>query len=260
MSVLKPREKEIQMSTDTVEIQPPIDMRLSLAKSLVTNLEQGNISEINQLISNLSNQHESMLFQEVGKLTRQLHDSLTVFCNDDSFSNLTENRIIDARERLNFVIEKTEESAHRTLNAVEEALPIAHDLEENGSAMRQDWEKFTRREMNAEEFRQMSKRIKYFLETVEEDAKHLHKGLSDIMMAQDFQDITGQIIRQVIELVQEMEEGLVTVIKNTSFATKSNEENVKNIVAEGPQVNKEDNPEVMSGQDDVDDLLSSLGF
>jgi chemotaxis protein CheZ len=248
------------MSTDALaaEIQQPIDMRLSLAKSLVVNLEQGNTAEVDQLIGNLANQHESVLFQEVGKLTRQLHDSLAVFGKDALFPDLAENRIPNARERLKFVIEKTEESAHRTLNSVEEALPIAHDLEENGSNMRQDWAKFTRREMNAEEFRQMSKRIEVFLETVEADAKHLNKGLSDIMMAQDFQDITGQIIRQVIELVQEMEESLVNVIRNTGTKTKS--DNDRNIVAEGPQINQEDNPDIMSGQDDVDDLLSSLGF
>lgn len=246
------------MSTDAAEIQQPIDMRLSLAQSLVTNLEQGNTAEVEGLISNLVNQQESLLFQEVGKLTRQLHDSLGVFAIDERIPDLAENRIPNARERLKFVIEKTEESAHRTLNTVEEALPIANELEANGTAMREDWAKFTRREMDAEEFRQMSKRIEGFLETVVEDAKDLNKGLSDVMMAQDFQDITGQIIRQVIDLVQDMEESLVTVIKNTSPATKSNEQ--KDILAEGPQVNQEDNPEVMSGQDDVDDLLSSLGF
>jgi len=249
------------MSSDAIaEIQEPVDMRLSLARSLVTSLEAGNNEEVEQLINNLSNQHESVLFQEVGKLTRQLHDSISVFSNDERFTGLAENRIPDTRERLTFVIEKTEESAHRTLNAVEEALPIAHELEENGRTMRQDWEKFTRREMNAEEFRQMSKRIDIFLETVEADAKQLHTGLSSIMMAQDFQDITGQIIRQVIELVQEMEEGLVKVIKSAGIVTRNKEDNIKDIVSEGPQVNQEENPDVMSGQDEVDDLLSSLGF
>lgn len=238
--------------------QQPVDMRLSLAKSLVSNLESGKVEEVEQIINSLANQQESMLFQEVGKLTRQLHDSLSVFSLDERFPDLAEKRIPNARERLNFVIEKTEESAHRTLNAVEEALPIAKELEENGNAMKQDWAKFTRREMNAEEFRQMSKRIESFLEMVEQDAKDLNTGLSDVMMAQDFQDITGQIIRQVIELVQELEESLVSVIKKTG--TANNATNEKDIVAEGPQVNQEENPDVMSGQDEVDDLLSSLGF
>jgi len=249
------------MTTETAEVQQPIDMRLSLAKSLVNNLEKGNIGEVDQLITSLNSQHESMLFQEIGKLTRQLHDALGSFRDDERISNLAENRIPDARERLNYVIERTEESAHRTLNAVEEALPIAHELQENGSAMREEWAKFTRREMDAEEFRQMSKRIEGFLESVEGDAKHLNKGLSDVMMAQDFQDLTGQIIRQVIELVQDLEEGLVSVIKNSGRMGATVEETKDmDIVAEGPQVNKEDDPNVMSGQDDVDDLLSSLGF
>ena len=249
------------MTTDIAEVQQPIDMRLSLAKSLVNNLENGNINEVDQLIASLNSQHESLLFQEIGKLTRQLHDALGSFREDERISNLAENRIPDARERLNFVIEKTEESAHRTLNAVEEALPIAHELEENGRVMREEWAKFTRREMNAEEFRQMSKRIEGFLESVEVDAKHLNKGLSDVMMAQDFQDLTGQIIRQVIELVQDLEEGLVGVIKKSGrMRTVVEEKKGTDIVAEGPQVNKEGDPNVMSGQDDVDDLLSSLGF
>jgi len=247
------------MSTDAaVEMQQPVDMRLSLARSLVTSLEQGNAEEVEHVINSLTSQQESMLFQEVGRLTRQLHDSLSIFALDERFPDLAENRIPNARERLNFVIEKTEESAHRTLNAVEDTLPIVKELEENGKAMRNDWAKFTRREMNAEEFRQMSKRIINFLEMVEQDAKDLNTGLADVMMAQDFQDITGQIIRQVIELVQDMEESLVSVIRKTGTATKAPDE--KNILAEGPQVNQKDNPDVMSGQDEVDDLLSSLGF
>jgi len=248
------------MTTDTAEVQQPIDMRLSVARSLVTSIEQGDTEEVDQLIKSLTAQHESMLFQEVGKLTRQLHDALGSFKDDERISNIAETRIPDAKERLTYVIEKTEESAHRTLNAVEDALPIAHDLEEKGKVMREDWAKFTRREMNAEEFRQMSKQIEHFLESVEEDAKHLNKGLSDVMMAQDFQDLTGQIIRQVIELVQDLEEGLVSVIKSSGRHTSKTKTSEKDTIAEGPQINKADDSNVMSGQDDVDDLLSSLGF
>ena len=176
------------------EIQQPVDMRLALAKSLVTNLEQGNNPEVEKIINDLSNLQDSLLFQEVGRLTRKLHDALAIFGIDDRFPDLTENRIPNAKERLNYVIEKTEEAAHRTLNSVEEALPIAHELEENSVAMKTDWEKFTRREMDAEEFRQLSKRIEQFLSAVEEDAKKLNSGLSDVMMAQDYTlDLTETI-------------------------------------------------------------------
>ena len=81
------------------------------------------------------------------------------------------------------------------------------------------------------------------------------------MMAQDFQDLTGQIIRQVIGLVQDLEENLVKLIKKSGrVAQTTTDDKPKSVAAEGPQINQEDNPEVMSGQDDVDDLLSSLGF
>ena len=80
------------------------------------------------------------------------------------------------------------------------------------------------------------------------------------MMAQDFQDLTGQIIRQEIKLVHDMEQGLVGVIKKSGRINTAEEKKKRDVVAEGPQINSEDTPGVMSGQDDVDDLLSSLGF
>lgn len=250
--------------TDTAELEEPVDMRLSLARSLVESLEKGEEAESDQIISSLIDQHESMLFQEIGRLTRQLHDAMHTFRYDNRISELAEARIPDARERLGFVIEKTEESAHKTLNAVEEALPIASDLAINGEKMHADWSRFTRREMDVNEFKEMSKQIESFLAMVKDDAQILNSLLSDIMMAQDFQDLTGQIIRQVITLVQDMEESLVGVIKRTShvqgLADKKAGANRTGVVAEGPQINAEDNPNVMSGQDDVDDLLSSLGF
>ena len=245
--------------TDTAEVQNPVDMRLSLAKLLVDSLEKGEQSQADQLINNLVNQHESVLFQEIGKLTRQLHDTMESFRNDTVIAEIAEERIPNARERLTFVIDKTEESAHKTLNAVEEALPVATELQTKGKIMLASWNRFTRREMSVEEFKEMSKQIESFLKHVEDDSKYLNDKLSDIMMSQDFQDITGQIIRQVITLVQDMEEGLVGVIKKSSTA-KLKQDTKSGISAEGPQVNQDDNPNVVSGQDDVDDLLSSLGF
>ncbi|MEM6998376.1 MAG: protein phosphatase CheZ [Pseudomonadota bacterium] len=245
--------------TDTAEVQSPVDMRLSLAKSLVTSLENGEQNQADQLINNLVNQHESVLFQEIGKLTRQLHDTMENFRNDNMIVEIAEERIPNARERLTYVIDKTEESAHKTLNAVEEALPVATELQTKGTIMHANWNRFTRREMSVEEFKEMSKQIESFLTNVEEDSKYLNEKLSDIMMAQDFQDITGQIIRHVITLVQDMEEGLVGVIKRSSTGKLKQDKDI-DIKAEGPQVNQEENPNVLSGQDDVDDLLSSLGF
>ena len=68
------------MMTDTAEVQQPVDVRSIFGEIIwLITLRQGNRGEVDQLINSLTNQHESLLFQEVGKLTRQLHDALGKF-------------------------------------------------------------------------------------------------------------------------------------------------------------------------------------
>jgi chemotaxis protein CheZ len=116
--------------------------------------------------------------------------------------------------------------------------------------------------MNADEFRHLVKEIEAYLPTVKQHADQVHANLSEMTLAQGFQDLTGQVIRQVIGLVEEVEDSLVQLVK---VAGKHQQEttpkkDVDPIKAEGPQINAQDNPNVVNNQDDVDDLLSSLGF
>jgi chemotaxis protein CheZ len=92
----------------------------------------------------------------------------------------------------------------------------------------------------------------------------MHALMTDVLMAQDFQDLTGQVIRKVIDLVREVEDSLINML--TAFGVTESEQKEKatlktgeNLV-EGPIVNTEDRDDVVADQDDVDDLLSSLGF
>lgn len=237
--------------------------RLDLAKSLVQSLESGDDVNAEHKIHELTKSYESYIFQEIGKLTRELHDALG-FCRDEKrLSDITQNEIPDARDRLNYVITKTEESAHRTLDIIDNLLPISEDLLNESNTMQKDWQRFTRREMNVEEFRELSTELDAFLGTACSHAAKIKSDLNDLMVTQDYQDITGQIIRKVITLVQEVEEKLVGVIRNASFESAKESDTdakLKSIEAEGPQINAEADPNIMSGQDDVDDLLSSLGF
>jgi len=90
--------------------------------------------------------------------------------------------------------------------------------------------------------------------------------LTEVLMAQGYQDLTGQVIRRVIELVKEVEDSLVHMLTvfggaEATKTVKSSQPKVeKAIVAEGPIIDAESRDDVVSGQDDVDDLLSSLGF
>lgn len=244
---------------------------LESARALVSELEAGNATAAESLIEQLSRLREQTLFQELGKMTRQLHDALNSFALDNRMQTLAESDIPDAKARLNHVIEMTEESANRTLTAVEGTLPIAEHLQEKAKTLHEKWDRFRNKDMNVDEFRSMSKEIDDFLDITKDNTGRIHSNLSEVMMAQDFQDLTGQIIRRVITLVQEVEDNLVELIRLSGGMGLENEQEKKAgtessmdedvMRGVGPQVpGVGDEGGSVSGQDEVDDLLSSLGF
>jgi len=244
------------------------DDSLTQARQLVRELEDGNSDAASQLLDDLARQRDSGLFREIGKLTRELHDALNGFQLDSKISSLAEHDIPDAKERLSYVITMTEQAAHRTLTAVEESLPIASELQNRARDLSEKWTRFRRKDMDVNEFRALVPEIDSFLELTNGHASKLNASLSDVMMAQDFQDITGQIIRRVINLVKDVEDNLVGLIRISGqrmapaekAATKSGSLSEELSRGIGPQVPGLDHADVVHSQDDVDDLLSSLGF
>lgn len=234
------------------------------ARSLVKNIEQGNDSEVNSLIESISKLHESTLFQEVGKLTRQLHETLNNFNVDSRIEAMSKNEIPDAKERLNYVIKMTEDSANKTLNAVEAGLPIAEELKEKSTVLNKKWQRFRQREMPVEEFRELSNEIDSYLGWSVIQSEKVRENFSHILMAQDYQDLTGQVIRRVINLVQEMEGNLIDLVRISGQRMKkeSSPENMdSSSEADGPRIpGCDSHKDRLSSQDDVDELLSSLGF
>jgi chemotaxis protein CheZ len=237
--------------------------QLEAARALVTALENNNEQQAEQQLLILTQSQESDLFQEVGKLTRELHDALNNFDVDARLVDLTENEMPDTRDRLNFVIKTTEDAAHKTLGFIDQTLPLASGLKQTAEKIDESWHRFRMKDMNADEFRSLSKDIENYLPKVKQHSEQIHANLSEMILAQGFQDITGQVIRQVIDLVGEVESNLVQLVKvagkHIDNNTKDNKK-VDPIKAEGPQINAEDNPDVLNNQDEVDDLLSSLGF
>ncbi len=236
------------------------DARLELARELVTSMEQGSNETTDRIIDQLYSDKEQTLFQEIGKLTRQLHDALGNCRNDERISSIAEVDMPDARERLAYVIEKTSDSAHKTLGYVEAALPLSDQLKSEAVEMTEEWERFKRREMSAEDFRDLSKRLEKFLAAVNANNDEIHEHLTAILLAQDFQDLTGQIISRVINIVEQVEQGLVGMIRKCGEKKEETAKAGPNIDAEGPLVNADKRNDVVNGQNAVDDLLSSLGF
>jgi len=240
------------------------------AKEYVSLLESGNAEEADNVLAELTNLRESQLFNELGRLTRDFHDTLNSFNSDDRFSKLANSEIPDARERLTYVITKTDDAAHKTMTAVEAAIPICDSLEKTLTDLDTAWNKFLSREMKPAEFRSLTNTMKVFFESSSGDLNGVKSNLNEILLAQDFQDITGQIIKRVITLVSEVENNLVDLIKlgsglpvaNDPVMNKSDAKEEKNEAGklEGPQIPGMESDGIVNGQDDVDELLSSLGF
>lgn len=232
------------------------------ARALVEQIELGDEDQARRLVDELAQVRETELFQEIGKLTRELHEALNAFCVDGRLTALAQNEIPDAKERLGHVIHLTEEAAHRTLSAVESGMPAAAALGAEARRLSGEWQRFRGREMSAPEFRGLASAIDGFLERTEGDAETLRGRLSEILMAQDFQDLTGQVIRRVIRLVQDLEESLVGLLRVSGdrLGAPPAPRAIETRNGSGPTVPGVDHGDVVGGQDEVDDLLSSLGF
>ena len=250
----------------------PIDKQALLvqAQKLVESLstESSSDEEIDAILDEISNVRDSALFQELGKMTREIHDSIMNFRMDERISDLAETDIPDAKERLEYVITMTENAANTAMSVIETSSPVAEKLSEQSGELARQWAKFRAREMSADELRTMGHDVESFFTESEEMMRQLLSGFTEIMMAQGFQDLTGQIIRRVINLVEEIEGNLVALIKmqggqqqQTQKKETAKVEEPAEASLDGPQVpGMESSSDVMQGQDDVDDLLASLGF
>lgn len=236
---------------------------LEQAKQLVELLEQGRQDDADRLVIQIADSPDNPVLKEVGELTRDLHESLKQFSLDTRMNEIANDEIPDARDRLQYVIEKTEDAANRTMDAVDRCMPIADNLHEGLLQVRPQWNELMRGRIELAEFKALCHRIDEMLGHVEGNSSELRGQLTDILMAQDFQDLTGQIIRRVITLVNEVETRLVeilTVFSTNQRAEPTNNNKKASTDPEGPILNPLEREDAVSSQDEVDDLLSSLGF
>lgn len=239
-----------------------VHVSLEQAKMLVEYLETGQQDKADDLIAEIQNPINTELFAEIGKLTRQLHDSLMNFQVDSRLNDLANADIPDAKERLNYVITRTEEAANKTMDAVESIFPVVDKIQEQVKTVNPRWKKLMSNNIDINEFKTLCHDIDLLLKTTDQETSRMHELMTDVLMAQDFQDLTGQVIRKVIDLVREVEDSLINML--TAFGISSETEvskpKVGENLVEGPIVNVEERDDVVADQDDVDDLLSSLGF
>ena len=241
---------------------------LEQAKLLVEYLENNQQKKADELVAEIQNPINTVLFAEIGKLTRQLHDSLMNFQLDSRLNDLATADIPDAKERLNYVISRTEDAANKTMDAVEAIFPVVDNIQVQINAVLPKWQSLMKNEIDFTGFKSLCHDLDAFISTTNSETIKMHSLMTDVLMAQDFQDLTGQVIRKVIDLVREVEDSLINMLTAFGISQKdvTNKEKAapkpkvgKNLV-EGPIVNTQERDDVVADQDDVDDLLSSLGF
>ena len=200
--------------------------RLAWARRLVEALETGQSDAEQACLQALQEARALPLLRQVAEITRDVHDSLRGLSDDPQLAEMAHIDMPDARQRLAYVVEKSEEAAHRTLNVVEELSPLADALAESAQP------------------------------DIADSGARLRAGFTEILMAQEYQDLTGQVIRRTIDIVDRLEQKLVTLIKEELPTMASRQTDAG--VAQGPVMANEQG--VVGKQDDVDALLAELGL
>lgn len=205
------------------------------------------------------NTHEELLGR-IGQLTRQLREGLRELGLDKQVERAAQ-AIPDARDRLNYVATMTERAAHRALNAIDVAQPMQEALSNGAKDLSGRWDQWFANPIELDQARGLVMDTRGYLQQVPERAGAINSQLMEIMMAQDFQDLTGQVIKKMMEVVNEVETQLLQVLIDNSPMEKRPEVAIgqPNSLLNGPQINAA-NPEAVTDQAQVDDLLESLGF
>ena len=190
------------------------------------------------------------VFQQLGSITRLLHDTMQQLGVMPKLQIATDG-LPDARSRLSYIATKTAEAANKVLNTVDQAKNEHHQITEATRAMAEL--------IVADPVKAVaSGAVMNFVHEVEASTKRIDDHLTDIMMAQDFHDLTGQVVAKVVTLANDLEDSLVKLL--IQVVPEGVREQVDPSVLNGPVVNPAGRTDVVSDQGEVDDLLASLGF
>ena len=207
----------------------------------------------------------SKVIHRVGQLTRVLHDSLRELGYDRLIAQAAAS-IPDARDRLSYVAMMTEQAATRALNATEVARPIQDRLGEQAQKLSDLWRRMHARELTFEEFKALLEDTRSYLTDVPSKTEATNAQLTEIMMAQDFQDLTGQVIKKITDIVQRFEQEMVQLLLDCIPPEKRHEtagairKQQNDTLLNGPVIKPQAGGEVVTSQNQVDELLESLGF
>ncbi|MBU0622686.1 MAG: protein phosphatase CheZ [Gammaproteobacteria bacterium] len=197
------------------------------------------------------------VINQIGHMARVLHDTLRELGLNKEIEKAAAS-IPDARDRLNYVATLTQQAAERVLNATEAAQPVVEKLGSEAQHLAKQWDLLFEKKLDVQQFKDLVTQTHAYLHQTPKQTKATNDRLMEIMMAQDFQDLTGQVIKKIIEVTQNMEQQLLALLLENAPASVKAE--IDKGLLNGPVVKAEGRTDVVTSQDQVDDLLESLGF
>jgi len=240
---------------------PSPERHRAQVEALLRHLEAGDAAGFRQTFETLCVDMDVGLLPELKRITATAQSALARFSAEARLDVLAGHEVPDARKRLTHVVKLTDEAAHRTLDLVERCGPLVEEASRSAELLLEAWDSYGGPEVaSAARWPELAAT---FIDRTRVDTAELRAHLSELLMAQGYQDITGQIIRSVIALVDELEKVLGKLVQ----IAEGNE--VTSLVRAlpsqpgwerglGPQVAGITNGDAMSGQDDIDALLSQM--
>ena len=217
---------------------------IKIARELADLLNKGDVAAIEQLLDIVAQKRQKGILSELGRLTRQLHEALNSVRLDPRLSSMVREDLPDVKNRLDYIVKMSEQAANRTLAMVEAAIPLLEGVRDEAKAALP----------NVTETQ-----AKALCTHAQENCEKTLGYLTEVLTAQAYQDLTGQVVSRLIALVQNMETHLLQLLlytATTGFGV-GDEEARKDAPFSGPTVSGQ---ELAKDQSDVDALLSQLGF
>ena len=197
------------------------------------------------------------MYERLGGIVRLLHDSLRELGYDRALTEAS-SQITDAQDRLEYVATLTEQAANKVLNTLDEGMPAQDKLSKQAQDMSGRWDALFAGKLSLDEFKALAGDSRSFAQAVSSATEAEKARLLEIMMAQDFQDITGQLIKKVVTITKAVENDLAQLLRDNAppeTRAKLAEKEAPAQLMSGPSV-----PSAAMDQDNVDDLLADLGF
>ena len=197
---------------------------------------------------------DPVVISQIGHITRKLFDALHELGYDKSLEKVVV-AIPDANDRLAYIANLTQQAAERVLNATEIARPIQDEIGNKAAALSGQWQKVFDNKLSVDEFKELVMQTRHYLNEMPGQVKATNEQLTEIMMAQDFQDLTGQVIKKVIDIVRSLESQLLQLLIENSPQVEA-----PSGLMNGPVIHPEGRLDIVTNQAQVDELLESLGF